>query len=183
MRNHRSPRRGAMLVVLAVIAATAPVILATGAPARAQGRPERSGNVSPRLLELSERAASGPTTDRADNLAVGLAPTGPGSLLRQAGQLVVNVRFASASTPADEARLRAMGAKVISSLPEEGLVSIATSASNIVAVASLPGVAWMEEVLEPAVHRGAGSAVRTGLAAALEAGGATTNATCAPVIS
>jgi titin len=171
------------VVVVAAIAAVFP-LAAGSSPAVAQASvPGKGTSISPRLAELAERADRGASTNRADNLAVDVAPDGPGSLLRNAGDLVVNVRFAAAVTPLDESRLRAAGARIVSTLPSEGLVSIAIPASAVDAVAAVRGVAWMEEVLEPRVGRSGATLDRSGLARALQDGGATTSATCAPIIS
>src|SRR4051812_45225804 len=82
------------------------------APASASAAASRSaaGELSPRLAELARPSIrSAPPATQAE--ALDLPPSGPGSLLRDEGRVLVEVRFDRGAFGLDE--LRAAGAQIV----------------------------------------------------------------------
>ncbi|MCU1370617.1 MAG: Alkaline phosphatase [Ilumatobacteraceae bacterium] len=169
--GQRYVRRAVLVVSLGVAAALLPMAAVT-ASAQATSPPTRDGNVSGRLETLA--AAPVARTESAENRTAGLPSDGPGSLLHQDdGTFLVNARLATVDR-ATKAALQRAGARVTAERAPDHVVTLAIGASAIDAVAAVPGVEWLEEVLAPRV----GKADLQGLTSALQEDGVGTNAVC-----
>ena len=103
--------------------------------------------LSTRLAELT-RAGLRRKSDKAQADAVGLAPSGAGSLLRDGDRLVVNVRVSS--TSADVlAAIRASGAEIVSVNAPYGTVDVSVPPADLRALAAADGVEYVAENLVP----------------------------------
>ncbi len=171
--GHQVVRRAVLVVSLGVVAALVPI---SAGPASAQAAPPdrgRSANVSPRLDELAATAGVA-RSEAAENREIGLPPSGAGSLLHQPdGTFLANARV-TALDAGTEAALRRAGARITATSAPDHLATLAIDAADIEAVAAVPGVEWLEEVLTPKVHR----TDLAGVASALQQEGVSTNATC-----
>ena len=116
--------------------------------------------LSPRLAELA-RPALRSVAPAQQAARLSLPPHGAGSLLREGGRVLVDVRFAgSAATAA--AALRAAGAEIARVSDRYRTATVAVPPSGLPRIAGLAGVESVTEVLAPLV-RGAdcGGAVRS----------------------
>lgn len=119
----------------------------------------RSG-LSPRLAELAKPSLrSAPAAKQA--AALSLAPRGPGSLVRDGGRVLVDVRFDGGAV-AGLGDLRAAGAKIVNVSRRYQTVTVAARPADLHAVGGAPRVEFVSEVLAPIV-RGAdcGGSVRS----------------------
>jgi hypothetical protein len=133
------------LKLLSLVSVLLTLALLAAIPAGA-GAAEASP-LSPRLVVLSSPQVRtlGPARQ---SRRVGLAPTGTGSLLRHGNRVVVEVRFADAAAAGAEA-LKAAGAEVIAVSPEYETVTAAALPAQLRAVAAVPGVIGVQEVITP----------------------------------
>jgi subtilisin family serine protease len=165
--HSRLVRRSSLVALLAV-GALAP------SSALAMSAPTGDANLSPRLAELAKPAVrSAPQGEQAARLS--LAASGPGSLLRDGGRVLVDVRFDNgAEAAADD--LRQAGAEVVQVSRRYQTVTVAAAPADLPRIADLAGVAAVTGVLTPIV-RGAdcGGAVRSEGDAQLNAGNARTS--------
>ncbi len=133
---------GSWLAVVALLAVLA---------APTQARPARPGvdGLSPRLTELAKPSvrASSPAKQASD---IGLPPTGPGSLQRDGGRVLVEVRF-DRGAAARVAALRAAGAEVVSVSRRYQSLTVAAKPADLEALAAVPGVEGVTEALRPIV--------------------------------
>jgi len=121
-------------------------VLAPGSVAAAAGRPNH-GDLSPRLAELAKPSVrSAPPVQQAKELS--LAAEGPGSLLRQGNRVLVEVRF-DRGAAAGVKDLRAVGAKIVNLNPRYQTVAVAAKPSELPALARVPRVSAVTEVLTP----------------------------------
>ncbi len=105
------------------------------------------GPLSPPLEELAERTVSGKTlAGQARHL--GLPSSGPGSLLRDGGKVLVTVRVARRPAVVIPG-LRSAGAKVVSTGGETRTVTLAVPPTQLPALASVPGVRAVWQVRAP----------------------------------
>ena len=165
-------RRGVLAALAGMLVALVPL---TAEVAGAQAAPAKGApaNVSPRLEQLAA-AGSVATSDAAENRSIGLPSTGAGSLLHQPdGTFLANARLTSVDA-ATQAALKQAGARITARSASDHLVTLAIDPTDIDAVASVSGVEWLEEVLEPSVGR----ADLQGVADALQEDGAATSAAC-----
>jgi subtilisin family serine protease len=118
------------------------------AGAGAAGRPG-DGALSSRLAQLVRPAVrSDPRVEQAAKLSV--APYGPGSLQRQGKRVLVDVRFErGALTRLGE--LRGAGARVVHTSRRYQTVTVAAEPAGLRALAAVPGVESVTEVLAPIV--------------------------------
>jgi subtilisin family serine protease len=142
MHRGQRLRRGAS--PLAIVAACAALLVASSSTSAKTGP---SSGLSPRLAKLAS-----PTLRSASNAeqarAVGLAPVGPGSLLRRGRRVLVYVRFdhgAAAALPA----LRADGGQIVDSGRRYQTVTVAAKPADLRAVAGVANVASVTEVHAP----------------------------------
>src|SRR6266540_5785050 len=122
-------------------------------------REARQAKLSTRLFELSSPDVSGlPPDELARRL--GLPPDGPGSLMeRDQGRYLVDARVADVS-PATLAALEAAGAHVVNADAEYLVATLEVAPTQLRAVARVPAVESVEEVLQPIVSgTGAGASV------------------------
>jgi hypothetical protein len=129
-------------------------------PAAAISSPTGDPSLSPRLDELAQPAVrSAPRAEQAARL--GLAASGPGSLLREGNRVLAEVRFENGAALAVES-LRAAGAEIVQIGRRYRTVTVAARAADLPGIGAVAGVAAVTEVLTPLV-RGAdcGGAVRS----------------------
>src|SRR6266540_4314057 len=121
-------------------------------------REARQAKLSTRLFELSSPDVSGlPPDELAKRL--GLPADGPGSLMeRDQGRYLVDARVADVS-PATLAALEAAGAHVLNADAEYLVATLEVAPAQLRAVARVPAVESVEEVLQPIVGGGTGPSV------------------------
>ncbi|HEY4779334.1 MAG TPA: hypothetical protein VIH47_07065, partial [Solirubrobacterales bacterium] len=132
----------------------------TPATALAMSAPPADPSLSPRLAELSAPAVrAAPPAEQAARL--GLAASGPGSLLRDGNRVLAEVRFESGAAAALGA-LRAAGAEIVHVSGAYQTVTVAAPPADLPAIGDVAGVGAVTEVLTPIV-RGSdcGGAVRS----------------------
>jgi subtilisin family serine protease len=156
MRAQRSPSQagGCLVASLALtFALFAP-------PAVAKRSDPGDGDLSARLGALADSAlrSSSPAKQEA---ALSLAPGVPGGLLRKAGRVLVEVRFARGAV-ASLGDVREAGAKVVDVSRRYQTVTVAAKPAQLRAIAAVRRVEWVSEVLAP-LTRGAdcGGSVRS----------------------
>lgn len=140
-------RRRASASTIAAVA-----VLAALSPASASATAQRPGDsdLSPRLTKLAKPSVRAlPVAKQARIL--GVAPDGPGSLLRDANRVLVTVRFSRAAG-AGLGDLRAAGAKVVDVSHRYRTVTVATSPADLHRLADVPRVIGATEALAPMVH-------------------------------
>ncbi len=114
------------------------------------------GVLSPRLAELAKPSVrSKPEAQQAAMLSV--AAAGPGSLQREGGRVLVDVRYAHGAASANDA-LRAAGARIVSVSRSLQTVTAAAAPGSLRSIAAVPGVRAVTEVLAPLVYAAGGSA-------------------------
>jgi Subtilase family len=115
------------------------------------------GTLAPRLAELAEPAvrAASPARQAAK---LGLAASGPGSLVRDGGRVVVDVRFEAGAIAAVPA-LRAAGAEIVHASRALQIVTVAARPASLPRIAEVPGVGGVSEVLAPIVSASCQGAV------------------------
>jgi hypothetical protein len=139
----KSPRRAGPRTLAALALAWAL------SPASAWGAASRpnEGVLSPRLTELAKPSVrSAPPAEQARDLS--LPPQGAGSLLRRGNRVMVEVRFErGAGTAVDD--LRATGAEVVDVSGRYQTVTVAAKPAELTALADVPSVDGVAEVLTP----------------------------------
>ncbi len=117
------------------------------APASAVAVAGPSGSLSPRLAELAKPSVrSGSHAAQAAQL--GLAPEGPGSLLRKGNRALAYVRFDHGAAASVDA-LRASGAEIVSASRRYQTITVAVRPADLTSVAAIPNVAGVTEALTP----------------------------------
>jgi len=162
------------LARLASLAALLAACALTPASALAMSAPARDPDLSPRLAELAEPAVrSAPRAEQAALL--GLAPSGPGSLLRDGDRVLVDVRF-DAGAAESVVALRRAGAEIVHASDRYETVTVAARPADLPGIGGLAGVGGVSEVLAP-ITRAAdcGGAVRSEGDAQLNAANARTS--------
>ncbi len=150
----------------ALVALAAACALTPGSAA-ALSVPAADSGLSPRLAELARPALRAlPPAEQAELLDV--AASGPGSLLRDDGRVLVDVRFDGGAIAAlDE--LRAAGAVVLAPSRRYQTVSVAVAPGRLRHLAAVPGVESVRENRAPLVF-GPGSPAVAALGAECEGG-------------
>jgi subtilisin family serine protease len=143
----RFRRRQAWRVPLA--AAALACALAPSAAAAAP-LPVSSSELSPRLAELAKSAVRSESPAR-QAARLSLAPSGPGSLLRDGGRVLVDVRFEQGAAAA-AGELEAAGAEIVTTSPRYQAVTAAVRPADLRGVAALAGVVGVTELLAPIVR-------------------------------
>ena len=147
MRRGTGTRPWVRTAVLAIFAclllpATA---LAVVAPLQAQGP------LSPVLARLAKPQVQALSAVRQAQ-AIGVAPSGPGSLIHRGdGRVLAYVRFDRGAVAAQPA-LQSVGAKVVGASSRYQTVTAAIAAADLHAVASVPGVEAVFPVRAPVLH-------------------------------
>jgi hypothetical protein len=131
------------------LALGAACVLVSSPTAAAMSSSDADLGLSPTLAELARPAVRAlPSTEQAAVLDV--AVSGPGSLLRDEGRVLVDVRFdrgAIAALPG----LRAAGAEVLASSQRYQTVSVAIGPGRLRQLAAVPGVEGVRENRAPLV--------------------------------
>jgi subtilisin family serine protease len=133
----------------AAVAAAALSVLLPAGVATAAGPVREHGPLSPALAQLAKPAVrSLPAAKQARVL--GVAPSGPGSLIRRGNRVLVYVRHApgAGTLPA----LRREGARVIANSRTFQTVTAAVSPADLGAIARLPGVLAVTQVRAPVLR-------------------------------
>jgi hypothetical protein len=131
------------------LAALAAACLLAPATALAGSSPPGGGSLSPRLAQLAKpalRSLARPEQAR----RLGLAPGGPGSLLRRGQGVVADVRFESGAAAA-LGSLRGVGAEILHLSRRYQTVTVAAEPAELPAIGELAGVAGVTEVLAPLI--------------------------------
>jgi hypothetical protein len=151
--SHRLAGLSSLAVFLVACAVAPGAAPAMSAPAAAPG-------LSPRLAELAEPVVR--TAPRAEQAArLGLAPSGPGSLLRDGNRVLVDVRFEGGAVASVDA-LRRVGAEIVHASSRYQTVTVAVRPADLPSVGGLAGVGGVSEVLAPIVRAAdCGGAVRS----------------------
>ncbi len=142
-RRSRLSRR-ALLFALVAISALTP------ASALAMVAPRSDGALSPALAELAKPSVRSESPARQAAI-LGVAASGPGSILREGNRVLVNVRFeqgAIARLPG----LRSSGARVLTSSRRYQTVTVAAAPTALREVAAVPGVASVTPSLAPILY-------------------------------
>lgn len=143
MRSGRRPPCGPRLLACGLVCAASLVVASSAAVAKT-GPPS---GLSPRLAELASPALrDAPAATQAK--ALGLAPSGPGSLLRRGRRVLVYVRFdhgALAALPA----LRAAGGEVVDSSRRRQTATVAARPDDLRAVAAVANATAVTEAHAP----------------------------------
>jgi hypothetical protein len=108
-----------------------------------------SGALSPRLAALA-RPSLRSAPEEAQAKALGLAATGPGSLLRRGDRILAYVRFERGAIAA-LGGLRGAGAEIVEASRRYQTVTVATRPADLREVAAVPGVAGVTQALTPQV--------------------------------
>ena len=139
-RLRKPPGWAAMLAVAFLVMPASAAAMATRA---------NPTDLSPRLAELSKPALR-TAPEAVQDEALGVAAEGPGSLLRDGSRVLVDVRFeGGAEAGADD--LRAAGARVVNVSSRYRTVTVAAKPAELRAVAAVPRVAGVTEILAPVV--------------------------------
>lgn len=135
-------RRAALLLCLPAIACTAPAA-AIADPALSKSE----GPLSPALATLAKPSVRALPPARQAKVA-GIAPSGPGSLVRSGGRMLVDIRFdqgAIAALP----QLRGAGARVVAASRTLQRVTVGVPQADLTGLAAVPGVAAVTQVRAP----------------------------------
>ncbi len=118
-------------------------------PVAAVGMPEApwQDHLSPRLAELAKPTTrSAPPVEQARKL--GVAPSGPGSLLRDGKRVLAYVRFDEGAAAASD-DLRSAGAQIVDLSRRYETTTVAAKPVDLHSIGSVPGVASVTEALAP----------------------------------
>lgn len=136
-------RAVAGLLAVAIACALLPSAAAAAAWPGGKGR----GPLSPLLVQLQKQGVRSQSPARQAEL-LGLAPEGPGSLLRDGGRVVVGVRFDHGAL-ARRDEVRAAGGRVVSASRAYQSATVAIAPAALGALAQVPGVASVRPVRTP----------------------------------
>jgi hypothetical protein len=137
--------------------------VAAAAESPLQGAAAEETPLSPELATLAEPAvAAAPEAAQAE--AIALPVEGPGSLVREGGDVVVEAHFEDGALP-DTAALEAAGATVLAVSTRYQTVALSVAPEDLEALAEAPGLEVVAPALEPvfydAEEGGAGSGATT----------------------
>ena len=132
-------------------------VLAAPAAAMSSG----SGALSPRLAELAKPSVRWKSPAR-QAATLSVAPSGPGSLLREGDRVLVGVRFDHGAVSQLDA-LRAAGARIVSSSRRYQTVTAAVTPQALHEVAGVRGVASVTQSRAPIVYGAASTSVIGGV--------------------
>ena len=116
-------------------------------PASASAMTGPPGGLSPRLAELAKPSVRS-ASDSVQAKELGLAPEGPGSLLRRGNRVLVYVRFDHGAVAGIKA-LRATGAQIVDASRRYQTVTAAAKPADLANVAAVAGVAGVTEARAP----------------------------------
>jgi hypothetical protein len=142
MQPGKTPRRRAGACSIAALA-----LLCALLPAAAAAKRPGHGDLSARLAELAKPSVRAlPLARQARGL--GVAATGPGSILRDGDRVLLSVRFERGAAAAVE-DLRAAGARVLDVARRYQTVTAAARPTGLRKIAAVPGVVGVAEILAP----------------------------------
>ena len=133
------------------LAATLAAALAAPAAAMSSG----SGALSPRLAVLAKPSVRSKSPARQAAI-LSVAPSGPGSLLREGSRVLVDVRFDHGAAGSLDA-LRAASARIVTVSRRYQTVTVAATPASLRAVAAVPRVQGVTEDLAPIAYSAGGS--------------------------
>jgi subtilisin family serine protease len=116
-------------------------------PALAEISRSGAGDLSQRLAELAKPSVRELPESRQARL-LSLAPSGPGSLLRDGNRVLVDVRFDHGAA-VSAAALRAAGGEVVNVSRRYQTVTVAARPAGLRALAAVKGVQGVSEILTP----------------------------------
>jgi hypothetical protein len=135
--------------------------------AEAMSGPPSGTALSPRLAELAQPEVRG-LSHAAQARKLGVAVDGPGSLVREGGRVLVEVRFNQGAIAQLNA-LRAAGGKVLSASRRYQTATVAVPPEALHGLAKVDGAVSVDEVRAPVVY-GAGEAAAAAVGAECEGG-------------
>jgi subtilisin family serine protease len=154
---HRSRLLGGSLTIAILLACLPAAVARAGSP--------EDPPLAPPLATLAEPAvASKPPAQQARIL--GFAPSGPGSLLRRGGRLLVRVRFEHGAI-AGRDEIAETGAEVLNDSRRYQLATVAVTPEDLEALAAVPTVAAVTPERTPMLYAAGcegGSAISEGVA-------------------
>lgn len=141
---------GGLLAATSLLAGTTATVALAAAPAASSSDP------APMSGALEQLAGGGAAANRAAPSSPPLrqrgsydaSATGPGSLVEAKDGVLVQV-FSDHLTPAVVAGLRDAGARIVDVSTEAGIATVSAEPSELAGVASVAGVRYVNEVLEP----------------------------------
>jgi len=145
MRRARGFPQGAAWLFAACLTAAAPWLLPASATA-ISAKPSQD-HLSPRLVELAKPSTRS-ATDKEQARKLGVAFTGPGSLLRDGNRVLVYVRFDRGAAAATDS-LRSAGAQIVDVSRRYQTTTVAAKPADLHSLGSLPGVASVTEARAP----------------------------------
>ena len=151
-----------------MIAVALGVLGVLAAPAMAIS--SNSGPLSPRLAELVKPSVRSKSPDKQAAM-LSVAPSGPGSLLRQGDRVLVNVRFERGAAASLEA-LRAAGGRIVTVSRRYQTVTVAAPPASLRGVAGVARVQGVTEILAPIVYAAGAATSALPAATACEGGAA-----------
>jgi len=169
-RNGRGPLSAAIVAAVVLTAVVTPMAVASAArsqPVTNASVVGRGSKLSPHLRTLAQPAVQSYSAPEQSH-AVGLADTGPGSLMhRPGGRIVVRIRFTDTSTATLDA-VRAAGLANLSLSAPDLAANGVIAPADLAALVAVPGVASVVEELTPIVGS-PGSSVAVATQAAAQA--------------
>jgi hypothetical protein len=135
--------------------------------AEAMSRPASDTALSPRLAELAQPSVQG-LSHTAQARKLGVAVDGPGSLVREGGRVLVEVRFNQGAIAQLDA-LRAAGGKVLSASRRYQTATVAVPPEALHDLAKVNGAVSVDEVRAPVVY-GASEVAAAAVGAECEGG-------------
>jgi hypothetical protein len=121
-----------------------------GAETPPQGAAIEETPLTPELATLAEPSVAA-ASEAAQAEAIALPAAGPGSLVREGGDVVVEAHFEDGA-PADTAALEAAGATVLAVSARYQTVALSVAPEDLEAVAAVPGLAAVEPSYEPVFY-------------------------------
>jgi hypothetical protein len=148
--------------VLALAVAALALLPATAHGARPLMKPR--GPLSPALVALAKPSVRALSLERQAQV-MGIAPSGPGSLLRDDGLVLVRVRFDHGAVDSGDA-VRASGAQVLSASRRYQTATVAVAPAELSALAAVPTVAAVTPARAPLLYASCegGSVISEGVA-------------------
>ncbi len=128
----------------------AAVLAAAGALAAPAAAMSNGGTLSPGLAALAKPSVRSKSHARQGTI-LGVAPNGPGSLVREGNRVFVNIRFERGAVARLDA-LKEAGARVVSASRRYQTVTVAATPATLHELAEVPGVASVTESLAPIVY-------------------------------
>jgi hypothetical protein len=150
--SHALQKRAVLLACISALG-TAMGLLPGAALAAAPPPAERSAEatpLSPELTTLAEPSmAAAPEAEQAE--AIALPAEGPGSLVREGGEVVVEAHF-EAGAPARTGALEEAGATVLDASARYQTVALSVAPEDLGALAEVPGLETVEPSYQPVFY-------------------------------